>query len=116
MRIVADPAEKAAVTTAVAQMHKEGVEVFLLGMGSLDAWCLEDLQTTGGCAVVADWATSGAFPEQVFLSIEEDIQGGILRALAVAGPGAKAVSGPVRIVNGKARPVPEEAHARREGK
>jgi hypothetical protein len=96
-------------------MHTEGVEVFLLGMGNLDAWCLEVLQTTGGCAVVADWAASAAFPEQVFLSIEEDIRGGILRALTLAGPGTKAVSGPVHIVNGRARPVSEEAHARREG-
>ena len=115
VRVVAEPAEKPAVTTAVTQMHKEGVEVFLLGMGNLDAWCLEVLQTTGGCAVVADWAVSAAFPEQVFLSIEEDIRGGILRALAIAGPGINAVSGPVRLVNGRARPVPEEARTRREG-
>ena len=115
VRVVAEPAEKPAVTTAVTQMHKEGVEVFLFGMGNLDAWCLEVLQTTGGCAVVADWAASAAFPEQVFLSIEEDIRGGILRVLAVAGPGMSAVSGPVRIVNGKARPLPEEARTRREG-
>jgi hypothetical protein len=115
VRVIAEPAEKAAVRTAVEQMHKEGVEVFLLGMGNLDAWCLQVLQTTGGSAVVADWAASGAFPDQVFLSIEEDIRWGILRALAVAGPGIHAVSGPVRIVNGRARPVPEKAHARREG-
>ena len=115
VRVVAEPAEKAAVRTAMAQMHEEGVEVFLLGMGNLDAWCLEALQTIGGCAVVADWAASAAFPEQVFLSIEEDIRGGVLRALAVVGPGIKTVSGPVHIVNGKARPVPEEAHARMEG-
>lgn len=115
VRVVAEPAEKPALTTAVAEMHKEGVEIFLLGMGTLNAWCLEVLQTTGGCAVVADWAASAAFPEQVFLSIEEDIRGGILRALAVDGPGINAVSGPVRIVNGKARPVPEAAGTRREG-
>lgn len=115
VRVVAEPVEKAAVKTVIAQMHKEGVEIFLLGMGNLDAWCLEVLMTTGGCAVVADWAISGAFPEQVFLSIEEDIRGGILRALAVAGPGTSTVSGPVRIVNGRARPVPEAAHARMEG-
>jgi hypothetical protein len=115
IRVIAEPAEKGAVTGAVAQMHEEGVEVFLLGMGSLNAWCLEALQTTGGCAVVADWAGSDAFPGQVFLSIEEDIRAGIRRSLAETRPGITTVSGPVRIISGRARRVPEGARARMEG-
>jgi len=92
------------------------VEILLLGTGLFDSWCLEVMAGAGGCAVVADWQTSGAFPRQVFLSIEEDIPGGIGRALALAPGSAAPVSGPVRIVSGAARPIPAEVRSRVEEK
>ena len=94
-------------------MHRDGVQLFLLGMGALDAWGLEVLQGTGGAAIVADWAASGAFPGQVFLSVEEDIPGGIARALASPGR-LRSINGPVRLVSGRARPVPREVESYRE--
>jgi basic membrane lipoprotein Med (substrate-binding protein (PBP1-ABC) superfamily) len=109
---VLEGTDRVAVKTAVQQMRAQGVEVFLLGMGSLDPWGLEVMRDAGGCAVVADWAASGAFPAQVFVSVEEDIPGGIARALSHAAPGTHAVSGPMRIVPGKARPVPKAAKLR----
>jgi hypothetical protein len=105
--------DKASVKTAIEEMHRDGVRIFLLGMGSLDAWALEVLQGTGGSAVVADWAASGAFPPQVFLSVEDDIPGGIDRALAAAGR-AREARGPVRLVPGRAGGVPREALSYRE--
>jgi hypothetical protein len=117
VREVAPPVEKQVLKSVLEQMRGEGVEVFLLGAGSMDAWCLEVLRSTGGCAVVADWSASGAFPRQVFLSIEEDVPGGIGRALAEPAAvepaaGSKAVSGPVRILTGTARRIPPGAQAR----
>lgn len=109
---VLEGADKAAVKAAIEQMRAQGVEMFLLDMGSLNPWCLEVLRDAGGCAVVSDWASSGAFPAQVFLSVEEDIPGGIARALSPAGLGTHAVSGPMRIVEGKARRVPTAAKSR----
>lgn len=105
-------ADRAAVKTAIEQMRAQGVEIFLLAMGSLDPWCLEVLRGAGGSAVVSDWESSGAFPAQVFLSVEQDIPGGISRALSLAGRGTRAVRGPMRIVEGKARHVPTAAKSR----
>jgi hypothetical protein len=105
-------ADRAAVKSAIEQMRAQGVEMFLLAMGNLDPWCLEVLRDAGGCAVVSDWESSGAFPAQVFLSVEEDIPGGVSRALSLAGPGTRAVPGPMRIVEGKARRVPTTAKSR----
>ena len=113
VRVLADGTDRPGVKTAIEQMRAQGVEIFLLGMGSLDPWCLEVMRDAGGCAVVADWASSGAFPAQVFVSVEEDIPEGIARALARAAPGTRVVDGPVRIVAGKARPVPAAAPSRR---
>jgi hypothetical protein len=110
-----DRIDKPTVKTEVEQMRKEGVEVFLLGMGSLDAWALEVLKGAGGSAVVGDWSSSGAFPRQVFLSVEEDIPAGIGRALASRG-GTREVRGPVRLVSGRARQVPREMLSPVEGK
>jgi hypothetical protein len=104
--------DRVAVKSAIEQMRAQGVEIFLLGMGSLDSWCLEVLRDAGGCAVVSDWASSGAFPRQVFLSVEEDIPGGISRALSRMVPGTRVVLGPMRVVEGKARRVPTAAKSR----
>ena len=82
LRALPSPLDRGAVKAAIEQMRQSGVEIFLLGTGSLDPWCLEVMAGAGGSAVVADWATSRAFPRQVFLSVEEDITGGIGRALA----------------------------------
>jgi basic membrane lipoprotein Med (substrate-binding protein (PBP1-ABC) superfamily) len=112
LRVLPDGSERGTVKTAVEQMRGQGAEIFLLGMGSLNPWCLEVMKDAGGCAVVADWAVSGAFPEQVFLSVEDDILGGIAHALAPAASGLHAVSGPTRIVSGRALPVPEGAKSR----
>jgi hypothetical protein len=109
-------AEKAAVTAAVQQIRRHGAEIILLGVGSLAPWALEAMKSAGGCAVVAGWEASGAFPEQVFLSVEEDLPGGIARALAAAASGAREATGPVRTVAGKARPLSAEAKAGGEGR
>jgi hypothetical protein len=114
LREAALPVEKQALKGALEQMRRDGVEVFLLGTGSMDAWCLEVLKAVGGCAIVADWSVSGAFPRQVFLSIEEDVPGGIGRGLAGLAAGSRAVSGPVRILAGTARAVPRAARERLE--
>jgi hypothetical protein len=105
VRGLADRVDKPAVKTLVEQLHRDGAEVFLLGMGALDAYALEVLEGAGGMAVVADWAASGAFPRQVLASVEVDLGGGIRRALA-ARPGTRQVNGPVRLVPGGARVLP----------
>jgi hypothetical protein len=115
-RVLEKPLDKAAVKLAIEQMGQAGVEIFLLGTGAFDPWCLEVMSSAGGCAVVADWAMSGAFPKQVFLSVEEDIPEGIGRALAASSSHQGRVSGPVRIVSGGARPVPAAAQSRVEVK
>jgi len=112
VRVLADGTDRPGVKTAIEQMRGQGVEIFLLGTGSLDPWCLEVMKDAGGCAIVADWASSGAFPAQVFVSVEEDIPAGIARALAHVAPGTRTVDGPVRIVAGKARPLPAAARSR----
>jgi basic membrane lipoprotein Med (substrate-binding protein (PBP1-ABC) superfamily) len=112
VRVVADGTDRPGVKATVELMHAQGVEIFLLGMGSLDAWCLEVMRDAGGCAVVADWASSNAFPAQVFVSVEEDIPAGIARALARTPGEIREVDGPVRVVPGKARPVPAAARSR----
>jgi hypothetical protein len=114
VRTLATPSDKAAVKAALEQMRQAGAEIILLGTGSLDSWCLEVMSSTGGSAVVADWAVSGAFPQQVFLSIEEDIPQGIGRALAARSANGGQVNGPVHIVTGSARPVPAAAKLRLE--
>jgi hypothetical protein len=113
VRVLGEHVDRATLKTAIEEMHRQGVQVFLLGMGSLDAWALEVLQGSGGSAVVADWASSGAFPAQVFLSVEEDIPGGIARALARVGR-VSSVRGPVRLVSGRAGPPARETARFRE--
>ena len=109
VRVLADGTDRPGVKASIEQMRAQGAEIFLLGMGNLDPWCLEVMKDAGGCAVVAGWASSGAFPAQVFVSVEEDFPAGIERALARAAAGVRAVDGPVRVVAGKARQVPAAA-------
>ena len=116
LRALPQSPDRGAVKAAIEQMRQTGVEIFLLGTGSFDPWCLEVLAGSGGSAVVADWATSRAFPKQVFLSVEEDIPHGIGRALSAPSPGRGEVNGPVHIISGAARPVPAEAIPRMEMK
>ena len=89
-----------AVRGAVTQMRADGVRVFLLGLGQRDALGLEALRDSGGVAVVSDWEHSGPLPSQVFATVEEDVPGGIARALA-APPAMRLVEGPVRLVRGR---------------
>jgi hypothetical protein len=112
VRALADGTDRPGVKAAIEQMRAQGVEIFLLGLGSLDPWCLEVMKDMGGCAVVADWASSGAFPAQVFVSVEEDIPAGISQALTHAAPDVRSVNGPVRVVAGKARDMPAAARSR----
>jgi hypothetical protein len=112
VRTLANATDKVAAKSAIEQMRQAGVEILLLGMGSLDPWCLEIMASAGGSAVVADWAVSGAFPRQVFLSIEEDVPRGIGRALAALSSNTAHVRGPVRLFVGSARPVPVGAKSR----
>jgi hypothetical protein len=109
VRVLGDRIDKPAVKGAIEEMRRDGAQILLLGMGSLDAYALEVLLGTGGSAVVADWAASGAFPGQVFMSVEEDIPGGIARAFAEAGR-ARSVRGPVRLQGGRAGHFPREVN------
>ena len=75
--------------------------MFLLGLGERDPVGLEALRDGGGAAVVSDWQASKALPAQVLASVEEDMPGGIARALAAAKSGATRAEGPVRVVWGR---------------
>jgi hypothetical protein len=105
--------DKAKVREVVEKMRKDGVEIFFPRLGALDSWCLEILKMDGGCAVVSDWASSGAFPEQVFLSVEDGVLEGIEKCLGASGRSereeiGRVVNGPVKLVSGRARPIPDE--------
>jgi len=93
--------DRAGIRAAVDQLRRAGAEIILLGLGERDPQGLEALRDAGGSAVVADWQVSGAFPSQVFLSVEEDVPGGITRALDALRAGVPRVYGPVRLVSGK---------------
>ena len=111
VRSLSDPVDRNVVQSAIEQMRRDGVEIFLLFMGAPDSWALDTLRKTGGSAIVSDWAASHAFPAQVFLSVDTDLPGGVARFLAHASNGEGMVSGPVRIVAGKALPIPSEVAA-----
>jgi hypothetical protein len=96
--------DKATVQSAVGDLHRAGAEVILLGLGSLDAWGLEVMKGTGGRAVLADWRSSGAYPGVVLLSVEEDVPGGVAKALRALSRGERGAAGPVRLVAGAASP------------
>jgi len=108
LRTISDPVDRNAIQVAIGQMRRDGVEIFLLFLGAPDSWALETLKNTGGSAVVSDWAASRADSAQVFLSVETDLAGGVARFLTHAQSVEGVVSGPVRIVAGKALPVPSE--------
>ena len=100
-RFLTSPVDAGAITAAVGQMRKAGAEVFLLGLGEHDPSGLQALRDAGGAAVLGDWAVSGAFPPQVLLSVEEDVPGGITRALDGLRSGVTHVRGRVTLVGGK---------------
>jgi hypothetical protein len=92
--------DKAAVQAAIQDLRAQGIDVFLVGLGSLDPWALEVLKTSGGKAVLAGWRASGAFGSQVLLAVEQDVPGGIARALSASSRGQASVEGPVILVTG----------------
>ena len=93
--------DRAAVRSAIEEMHRAGVLVFLLCLGENDAAALEALRDNGGVAVVSDWQASGAFPAQVLASVEDDVAGGITRAMDAVRAGTSRADGPVTLVIGK---------------
>jgi hypothetical protein len=111
IRSLSDPIDRNAVKASIDQMRRDGVEIFLLFTGSPDQWALEYLKDAGGSAVVSDWEASGAFPHQVFLSIETDLAGGVALFLAGKENAQGIVMGPVRVVAAKARPIPLQVAA-----
>jgi len=100
-RTLAASPDAEAIRASISQMRGEGVAVFLLGLGERDPVGLEALRDGGGAAVVSDWQASGAFPAQVLVSVEEDVPGGIARALAASKSGSRSVAGPVKVVRGR---------------
>ncbi|HVP17714.1 MAG TPA: BMP family ABC transporter substrate-binding protein [Spirochaetia bacterium] len=107
IRKLSDPIDRNAVKSSIEEMRKDGIEIFLLFMGAADSWSLETLRNSGGCAIVADWSASASFPQQVFLSIETDLAGGVSLFLS-RKDGEGVVNGPVRIVAGGARSIPAQ--------
>jgi hypothetical protein len=107
-------ADKSAVRGAIQEMRGRGVEVFLLGLGSLMPAGLESLRDLGGRAVVAGWNGSDECPGQVLLSVEEDVRGGITRAVGAAARGERRVDGGVELVRGGAVPAAPAARAKEE--
>lgn len=108
MRVIDGPIEPAKVRKAVEELRREGVELFLPRLAGHDVTCLEALADSGACAVTADWEVSGAFAQQVFLSVEERAIDGIARGLARSGKGGGTVEGTVVLVCGEARAVTRE--------
>lgn len=106
VRTIEQPLDEAKVKAAVAAMRGAGVEVLLLRVPGWEAACLAALRDGGGSAVLSGWASSRAMPAQVFLSVEEMTLEGISLALGKREAAAGVVAGPVRVVCGKARPVP----------
>jgi len=100
-RMLAASPDPEAIRASVSQMRDSGVAVFLLGLGERDPVGLEALRDGGGAAVVSDWQASGAFPAQVLASVEEDVPGGIARALAASKSGTRRVAGLVKVVRGR---------------
>jgi hypothetical protein len=106
IRTLSEPGDRNAVKATIDQMRGDGVEIFLLFAGVPDSWALEDMKSSGGCAVVSNWASSRAFPSQVFLSIETDLSGAVAVFLSGTETAARTVKGPVRLFAGAARPIP----------
>jgi hypothetical protein len=100
-RQLAAAADRTAIGSAIEQMKRAGALVFLLGLGEHDALALEALRDKGGMAIVSDWQASGAFPDQVLASVEDDVPGGITRAMDALRAGASRVDGPVTLAIGK---------------
>ncbi len=101
-----EPLDKAGVTLAVEELRRQGIEIFFPRIGEQNGACLAALKASGGCVVTEDWEGTGASAGQVFLSVEEDLIGGIDACLSAPRDQSAMVYGPVRVVCGKARPVP----------
>ncbi len=101
-------ADAAAVQRVVNEMRAGGVEIFLPKLGEQNQVCLDAIRAAGGCVVTEDWRATKAFEAQVFLSVEEDVAGGIDACLSAAPQRPQTVYGPVRLACGKARAVPPE--------
>ncbi|MCX7039195.1 MAG: hypothetical protein NT005_08690 [Spirochaetes bacterium] len=108
VRGIEGPVDASKVRKAVEEMRREGVEIFLPRLGGYDVSCLEALGDLGGCAVTADWEVSGAFAQQVLLSVEERTIDGIARGLEKSGEGGGTVDGTVVLACGEARAVSRE--------
>ncbi len=100
--------DAAGVQRVVNEMRAAGVEIFLPKLGEQNQVCLDAIRAAGGCAVTEDWRATKAFEAQVFLSVEEDVAGGIDACLKAAPQRPQTVHGPVLLACGKARPVPPE--------
>ena len=100
-RFLTAPVDVGAIAASVSQERAAGAEIFLLGLGAQNPSALQAIHDAGGAAILGDWLVSGAFPEQVLLSVEEDVPGGITRALDGLRKGAARVQGQVNLVRGK---------------
>jgi hypothetical protein len=107
-----EPLDKSAVAKGVEDLRKQGIQIILPRLGELNGACLAALKASGGIAVTEDWEGTGAYADQVFLSVEEDIIGGIAACLAPSEDPRSTVIGPVRVVCGRARPVPQGLEGR----
>jgi hypothetical protein len=84
----------------VSGLRDSGIAVFLYRPTGSGAVFLDVLAAAGGFAVVEDWAASRPRPEQVLVSIEEDLPAGI--GLCLARDAQPVVAGPVRVERGDA--------------
>lgn len=100
LRALSDPPDQNELRAAVADLRTAGISVFLYRPTSSGAQFLEVLAATGGCAVVEDWAASRPRPQQVLVSIEDDLAAGIGACLARGAP--PLVVAPARLVRGNA--------------
>jgi hypothetical protein len=112
VRTVEQPLDEQKIRAAVAELRRGGVEIFLPRIPGFEAVCLEAIRDNGGSAVMSDWAVSGAFSRQVFLSVEEESVAGIVLCLGRAGRAGGVLEGPVGIVCGTARSISREQKKR----
>jgi DNA-binding LacI/PurR family transcriptional regulator len=99
-RVVGTSPNAEALRAIVGQLRDAGIAVFLYRPTSAGAILLDALASSGGCAVVEDWAAARPRPAQVLASIEEDLPAGIGSCLARGAP--PVVNGPVHVVRGGA--------------
>ncbi len=91
-------------------LREQGAGVFLFQTYGLTGFCLENLRSQGGLAVLEEPVGGTGYEEQVLLSLQEDLPAA-LRLLSTAA-GQTRIEGPVRLVWGKpVRALPPEARA-----